>query len=169
MVTVDMSLELDHNFRDKIRKWNCMVQNWLEKYVYYRIYDEQEMRKNRRKADFANNVTFIVSAIWHGFYPGYLLAFFHWSLFTMVAKKAYYASKKFPNHAYDHLVYRLVRLIFNTYILNYFGVFFTLLSFDLILIYMKNTYYLGPILIYGSLLFFFVTKIHKDKKTEKKE
>ena len=34
------------------------------------------MRENRKKADFANNLTFLASALWHGFYPGYFLSFF---------------------------------------------------------------------------------------------
>jgi hypothetical protein len=34
----------------------------------------------------------MISAFWHGFYPGYYIAFFFWGLMTTVTRFAYKAS-----------------------------------------------------------------------------
>lgn len=52
--------------------WNMMITAWLKNYVYLRVL---RSRKGT-KAGFAPLlITFMVSAIWHGFYPGYFIFF----------------------------------------------------------------------------------------------
>lgn len=55
-------------------KWNCSVGKWLKRYVYVR----------GLALGFSKNIcffgTFMVSCFWHGFYPGYYLAFFSWAV-----------------------------------------------------------------------------------------
>lgn len=38
-------------------------------------------------------LTFIVSAIWHGFYPGYYVAFVYIALLTIAGRKVFYNNK----------------------------------------------------------------------------
>lgn len=73
-------MDLKTNPKDKIDKWNISVQTWLRRYVYLRVYTEKEMKENPKKANKAQMITFGVSAFWHGFYPSYYIAFFHWNL-----------------------------------------------------------------------------------------
>ncbi|ETV90916.1 hypothetical protein, variant 1 [Aphanomyces invadans] len=57
-----LGFEMGQSIRDLSRAWNQGTQAWLQRYVYERM----------------NNsllATYFVSAIWHGFYPGYYLFF----------------------------------------------------------------------------------------------
>ncbi|ETV72371.1 hypothetical protein H257_12520 [Aphanomyces astaci] len=84
--------------RDSTRKWNKVTQGWLEKYIYSRT----------------NNslvATYFVSALWHGFYPGYYLFFMLMPLPTAVNRVAHKklrpwflehdGSEGFKKHVYD--------------------------------------------------------------------
>jgi lysophospholipid acyltransferase len=52
--------------------WNMMTSSWLKHYVYIRI-----LRKQTKKSEAMPIIaTFAVSAVWHGFYPGYFIFFF---------------------------------------------------------------------------------------------
>lgn len=63
-------IETTPHIRLKINNWNIMVQEWLRKCVY-----ERSPFPNR----FASQLyVFMVSAFWHGYYPGYYLSFFFW-------------------------------------------------------------------------------------------
>lgn len=55
--------EMGLNMREVIGGWNIGITRWLQHAVYGR-------------ATFAPTLmTYLVSAIWHGFYPGYYVAF----------------------------------------------------------------------------------------------
>jgi hypothetical protein len=56
------SFETGTNIQSLSRSWNKRTQGWLESYVY--------QRTNRSLL-----ITYIVSAVWHGLYPGFLLFF----------------------------------------------------------------------------------------------
>ena len=64
----------DINFSYKVKDffdaWNISVHKWLKYYVYLRM-----VRKDRKVSLAPILSTFIVSAVWHGFYPGYFLFF----------------------------------------------------------------------------------------------
>lgn len=57
-----LGFEFGESIRDLSRSWNKGTQQWLERYVYSRT---------------GNSLvaTYMCSAIWHGFYPGYYLFF----------------------------------------------------------------------------------------------
>ena len=54
--------------RNLWKSWNISIHHWLKNYVYLRWVSRQ--RKNSLTPVM---LTFLVSAIWHGFYPGYLV------------------------------------------------------------------------------------------------
>jgi len=56
------------NAKGIIDNWNIPCQHWLKYYVFYRLIPVFGMRV-------AKILTFITSAFWHGFYPGYYLFF----------------------------------------------------------------------------------------------
>lgn len=69
------------------------VQVALKRYIYegvcspqkdYR--DEKERKKAKGKAQL---YTLMVSAYWHGFYPGYFITFFHWALIVLINQEIY--------------------------------------------------------------------------------
>lgn len=70
-----MKFEFSGDIRVKVTHWNMCTQRWLRRYIYERIYTEQELRTNKFKASIAQLITFLLSAVMHGFYPGYYLFF----------------------------------------------------------------------------------------------
>lgn len=76
-------IELATNPREIINAWNYQVANWLRYYVYERVLEGQ--KKNQAKATF---LTFMVSAVWHGFYPGYYVYFGLIHVFLEVSRDA---------------------------------------------------------------------------------
>jgi len=62
--------------KDRLENWNTSIQTWLKRYIFFRICPEAETRAKPKLAVFAANMTFMVSAFWHGFYPKYYFAFF---------------------------------------------------------------------------------------------
>lgn len=65
-----MSLSL----RDSIANWNKGTNTWLRSIVY-------ERAKHNKLV-----YTYALSALWHGFYPGYYLTFANGAFFTMVSR-----------------------------------------------------------------------------------
>ena len=47
--------ETSDNLRDKLEAWNYSIQNWLRKYIFYRIIPENQIKFNSKKAAFASN------------------------------------------------------------------------------------------------------------------
>ena len=52
---------------------------WLNTYIYQRL----------GKTFFANLTTYLVSAFWHGFYPGYYFTFLAGALYTALCRQIY--------------------------------------------------------------------------------
>jgi len=76
-----MELELAQNTRGYLAAWNINTNNWLRNYLYLRV-----TPKGKKPGFRATLSTFITSAVWHGFYPGYYYAFILASLVQTVAK-----------------------------------------------------------------------------------
>lgn len=66
--------QLGGNLRESIEAWNMGTNRWLRMLVYERV--------NK----YATILTYALSAIWHGFYPGYYLTFASGALFTIAAR-----------------------------------------------------------------------------------
>ncbi|CAH0723417.1 unnamed protein product, partial [Brenthis ino] len=76
MSNVDVfGFELAQNFRAAVSSWNKNTNAWLRAVAY-------ERGAARRTAR-----VYALSALWHGFHPGYYLTFFAGGLFTVAAKK----------------------------------------------------------------------------------
>jgi len=67
-------LETGQSFRDVTENWNIRTDKWLKHYVYERVSSNGVF------------LTFLVSALWHGFYPGYYLSFMTAAFVTQVAR-----------------------------------------------------------------------------------
>lgn len=61
-----------YRVKDFLACWNISVHEWLKYYVFLRMLDS---KKRGSSSSFAACVTFMVSAIWHGFYPGFFSFF----------------------------------------------------------------------------------------------
>ncbi|KAJ4304424.1 Lysophospholipid acyltransferase [Collariella sp. IMI 366227] len=75
-------VELAQNTRGYLESWNINTNKWLRNCVYLRV-----TPKGKKPGFRASLATFATSAFWHGFYPGYYLAFIFASFIQTVAKK----------------------------------------------------------------------------------
>ena len=71
--------ELSCTVKDLIITWNMSTAKWLKHYVYLRLLPNDRSKKaNTAKATL---FTFVASAVWHGFYPGFYIFFITLSFF----------------------------------------------------------------------------------------
>ena len=68
-----IAFETGTNIQSLSRSWNKRTQSWLEQYVY--------QRTNRSLI-----VTYAVSALWHGLYPGFFMFFFAAALMSAIER-----------------------------------------------------------------------------------
>ncbi|RWS04110.1 lysophospholipid acyltransferase 2-like protein [Dinothrombium tinctorium] len=68
--------ETSLNLREALEAWNKTTQSWLRRIAYERT------RRYRTLA------TYVLSAVWHGFYPGYYMTFLTGALYTQAARTA---------------------------------------------------------------------------------
>lgn len=74
-------VETAQNTRAYLGSWNIKTNLWLRNYIYLRV------TPIGKKPGFrATLATFVTSALWHGFYPGYYLTFVLASFIQTVAK-----------------------------------------------------------------------------------
>ena len=76
-------VETAQNTRAYLGNWNINTNNWLRNYVYLRV-----TPRGKKPGFRASMATFITSAFWHGFYPGYYLSFVLASFVQTVAKSS---------------------------------------------------------------------------------
>ncbi|EXJ85536.1 hypothetical protein A1O1_05900 [Capronia coronata CBS 617.96] len=74
-------VESAQNSRAYLDSWNKNTNKWLRNYIYLRV-----TPKGRKPGFRATLATFLTSAFWHGFYPGYYLAFLMGAFIQTVAK-----------------------------------------------------------------------------------
>ncbi|CAI8033818.1 Lysophospholipid acyltransferase 2 [Geodia barretti] len=70
-----LSIELSMNARNSLNSWNITSSRWIRRVVYERVSWSPTL------------ASFLFSAWWHGFYPGYYLGFFTAGLGLMASKK----------------------------------------------------------------------------------
>lgn len=63
------------SMRDAIIAWNKTTQTWLRRTAYDRVPKKLSVL-----------ATYVLSALWHGFYPGYYLTFLGGAIFTIAAR-----------------------------------------------------------------------------------
>ncbi|CAH0750856.1 unnamed protein product [Diatraea saccharalis] len=77
MTNIDViGFEFAQNFRAALTSWNKNTNAWLRNVAY-----------ERGGAAWRTARVYALSAVWHGFYPGYYLTFFAGGIFTIAARK----------------------------------------------------------------------------------
>jgi lysophospholipid acyltransferase len=74
-------VETAQNSRAYLGGWNMNTNSWLRNYIYLRV-----TPKGKKPGFRASMATFVTSAFWHGFYPGYYLSFVLASFIQTVSK-----------------------------------------------------------------------------------
>lgn len=154
--------------RDMVPNWNMMSQHWLNKYVHQRFIRLGVSKGHSRW------LTFVVSAIWHGLYPGYYLFFVQCALFmevsnmlyALVAPFIFEEDRKTPKYP---LFNAIVTPILTTTTLDYLVINFQLMSFWGGYQATKALYFIGHIImIIITVLYFITSPLRRKKKRIKK-
>ena len=115
---------IDTNFYAKriAVSWNMTISFWLKKYVYNRLVSNSD----KRPGMFEFLMTFLISAFWHGFYPGYYLFFVYFGVFAYSSgeiKKYYSWYFMFLPQVIRRSMSVALTLVFTFYIVPVFAIY----------------------------------------------
>lgn len=158
--------QIGDNVRDKLEAWNTPSQLWLRNDVYLRIVSEEEARKNPSKATFASNITFMVSAFWHGFYPNYYVAFFFMFLFQQIWRILYRARDRL--RWVPEPIGFIIRWVITNFMFDFIGVVFALLDFHKAISFFRAWNFIPVIMLLTSFFILSNTNIAKSQKNKEK-
>lgn len=119
-----VNVELATTMKGFYENWNISVADWLRRYSYERIVLSKE-NPSANWRSLAQHMTFSLSAIWHGFHPGYLIFFINASVLGEVNKMIYIRDFSYlPGYR----ALRLLAIACNGIMINYLGSSFVLLT-----------------------------------------
>eukprot|EP00359_Climacostomum_virens_P009167 CAMPEP_0204916914 /NCGR_PEP_ID=MMETSP1397-20131031/14624_1 /ASSEMBLY_ACC=CAM_ASM_000891 /TAXON_ID=49980 /ORGANISM="Climacostomum Climacostomum virens, Strain Stock W-24" /LENGTH=443 /DNA_ID=CAMNT_0052089595 /DNA_START=57 /DNA_END=1385 /DNA_ORIENTATION=- len=119
-----LGVELAQNVKVLFEHWNVSVADWLRRYSYERIVYSSD-NPTAATRSWAQHQTFILSAVWHGFQPGYLIFFLNCSVLGEVNKLLYVRDFTYlPGYTY----LKFLGTVANGMMINYLGASFVLLS-----------------------------------------
>ncbi len=87
-----MILQFAGNIRNAISSWNTGTNAWLR----FLVYERMEKYQNYKTV-----ATFMLSAVWHGFYPGYYLCFVTAALLVSAARSVSRTQKNVGQRSVD--------------------------------------------------------------------
>jgi lysophospholipid acyltransferase len=150
-------IELDINPRIRIQYWNRTVHLWLKYYLFLRLLNIDRKPFKNNKA-LASLLTFLISAIWHGFYPVYYVFFFEYYMIEQIStylEDEYDLFNKIEKWSFlPKLAYR----IFLMSVVNYFGLAFSILTLRANWNYYKAFHFVPLLSLIGAWVY---TKIAK--------
>lgn len=139
-----IKVELAQNLRDVTSNWNMGTARWLKNYIYLRV------TRGQKPSLFSTLTTYIMSAVWHGFYPGYYLMFVVAGIATEAAKDArrlfrpYFVDSQGKPKS-TKWIYDVITTVATSYTLNPLGAAFVLLDFRGLEVF-QAIYYLNVII-----------------------
>ena len=135
---------------------------WLKSYVYMRL-----ITPGRKPGTYESTITFVVSGLWHGFYPCYIICFGLAAIMQELAKDIYKTRVLFS--AIPQPIKTILAWLITWITLNYFGVCIGARSFERVLRFNQavNFFVFASILIGFPVWRFFV--LPYARKLEKKK
>lgn len=113
------AFEFGTNFRNCINAWNAGTNRWLRMVVFERV-----------PKRYGTVLTFSLSALWHGFYPGYYITFATGAFIVMAARVARKLFRdRFQDTAFKRIVYDVLTCLVTRVFMGYTTFPFVLLEF----------------------------------------
>jgi hypothetical protein len=82
-----LPLEFGQSLRDVTENWNIRTDKWLKHCICYNfLFSAYNIDVYSRVKSNGVALTFLTSAIWHGFYPGYYISFMTAAAMTVVSR-----------------------------------------------------------------------------------
>jgi len=155
-------VEISYNPREIIINWDRSVHLWLKYHVLLRLINiDNKLFKNN--FTFSSFITFVCSAIWHGFYKCYYYFFISFYFLQqsseILNKIGFYEKLKKSN-----FTHKIIWSIIIQSIVNSVSSIFFILKEDIVNIYLKNVYYFPFISVLFLYLFSQSIKIKNNNK-----
>lgn len=113
------AFEFGTNFRNSINAWNTGTNRWLRMVVFERV-----------PKRYGTVLTFSLSALWHGFYPGYYMTFATGAFIVMAARVARKLFReRFQDTAFKRISYDILTCLVTRAFMGYATFPFVLLEF----------------------------------------
>jgi len=158
-----LNVEFGDSLKSMIDSWNLGTARFLKFYVYFRVSRKpvKPGQKVEGKPKGLNNevsqlLVFVVSAFWHGFYPGYYFFFVSMFFFKLVSN---YMEKIITARIYTpgkttivNLIYSAICMLLSVAFLDYCAIAFVLLSYENALVGYAAYYWSFHILIFVCLV-----------------
>jgi lysophospholipid acyltransferase len=151
-------VEFANSQAEAMSKWNISISNWLRCNIYLRAREggvPSILKGKIGERQFATILTRFVSAFWHGFYPGYYLAF----LSTVFQFEADSVARKYIKPLFmkadatkPHWFYTLFGKLHTAYCLQTYGAAFLVLSASASIHIWSSLYYGIHILNIGEII-----------------
>lgn len=144
-----ISYETSQSLRNSSQCWNKTTNLWLRRYVY-----------DRAPASVNLYFTYLVSAFWHGFYPGYYMFFLSVAAATMVHRQVrrkirpHFMAEDGKSPGPWKWLYDIVSAVATSVTLNYFIMSFVVLALDRSLFAFAGFNFFGHYILAGALLIF---------------
>ena len=153
-----LELETCDNVKTWTRFWNIQTAKWLRLVVF-----------ERSSKTYRNQLTYLLSVVWHGFFPGYYVLFILGYFTTEAHKKV----NKFLTPWFDKNYPRLYKLlcVLTLHVVVSYGVLnHVSLTFERVLIYNKHCFGYGYLIIFAGLMIPWKSFVPQVKlETEEKE
>ncbi|ELP87882.1 O-acyltransferase domain containing protein, putative [Entamoeba invadens IP1] len=160
---------LSRSCKEVIGGWNCYVQSFFKNHVY-EAFKALSGLTDRYKQTLTN----LTSALWHGVYPGYYLAFGMLALHNTVSAKFSYQVepfiiKKYGETSILYKMYLVITFLYTRVAITYSFVPFMIYTFEDSWKFFVSTYFFIDVIAVLALLLiklFFTKEIDASKKEE---
>jgi lysophospholipid acyltransferase len=134
-----------------LKSWNKNTASWLRRSIYVRIVDDQTRNLSR-----ATYLTYLTSALWHGFLPGYYLCFITGSMMTLTGRSL----RKLLHNLFSHQtqlhrykpLYDILGWIGSVFLINYSVMPFYSRSLGASFLAWKSIWFCGHILMMSAMV-----------------
>ncbi|KAA6421295.1 MAG: membrane bound O-acyl transferase family [Trebouxia sp. A1-2] len=127
--------------------WNVCTGLFLRQYVYERL-----TVKGKPPTFFTLIVTQLVSGIWHGLFPGYVLFFISSALMFQSSKVLYRYERNWPKQVQNFPLWVVAKWAYTAFCLNYCASAFMILTFKESLAVWRSISFLGHFLMIALIL-----------------
>ena len=148
-------IETAQNSRAYLEGWNKNTNHWLRNYVYLRI-----TPKGKKPGFRATLATFVTSAFWHGFAPGYYLTFALGAFVQTAAKnirryvRPFFMTPDGKRGTSNKLYYDIMSWIITQFTMCFVTAPFVLLTLSDSMKVWARVYFYGVLSVGGSIAFF---------------
>jgi hypothetical protein len=162
-----ISSEFEPNAKNKLIEWNKTIHLWLKYNIYTRTIniDKKPFKNNWQLASL---LTFIGSALWHGYYPTYYFTFLM-LYFIQFGNDALDKTGFYEDYVDKSLVLKIIMSFITQISINSIGVPFFNLEWKLFIQYLINMRFFPLFMAFGYYSLRYMNLPKKEKNKPKKE